>query len=193
MIVPPKTFSSKVMLQIISHSVCELGHRRSEALRWFSQMALHRTHAPRALREVVHLKVGRPKKVWLSPQNSRLGHTIPFWKRLTTPGPKIYDMVIGGLHRGFHSSSIGKSNLTSNVLIQSAPNLLLPILMHWRAVKIDYNCTGLETPLAQGPLGNSPVPTICFLKILCVPGLQRENVPEHQNEPPTTACARKVA
>ena len=121
MIVPPKTFSSKVMLQIISHSVCELGHRRSEALRWFSQMALHRTHAPRALREVVHLKVGRPKKVWLSPQNSRLGHTIPFWKRLNTPGPKIYDMVIGGLHREFHSSSIGKPNLTSiEILFQPA-------------------------------------------------------------------------
>ena len=31
-----------------------------------------------------------------------------------------------------------------------------------------------------------------FLKIMCVPGLQRENVPEHQNEPPTTGCARKV-
>ena len=58
-IVPLTTFSIQVMLQIVSHSVWVIAGVR--LLRWFSQMALHRTHAPRALREVVHLKVGRPK------------------------------------------------------------------------------------------------------------------------------------
>ena len=32
-----------------------------------------------------------------------------------------------------------------------------------------------------------------FKKILCGPGPQQQNVPEHQNEPPTIVCARKVA
>ena len=124
MVVPPKMFSIKVMLQIVSHNVWVIAGVR--LLRWFSQMALHRTHAPRALREVVHLKVGRPKTRFLgvvSPQNSRLGHTIPFWKRLTTPGPKMYGMVIGGLHRDFHSSSIGKSNLTSTFVLDDLWNM----------------------------------------------------------------------
>ena len=38
----------------------------------------------------------------------------------------------------------------------------------------EYRSRSLESPLAQGPLGNSPVPTIHFLKkLLCVPGFGR--------------------
>ena len=63
-----------------------------------------------------------------------------------------------------------------------------------RRYSLLYSTAQVPRPLwHKDPLGAALYLPYIFLKILCVPGLQRENVLEHQNEPPTTACARKVA
>ena len=51
--------------------------------------------------------------------------------------------------------------------------------------------TSLETPFGTGPLPGQPLPTIHFKKLLCVPGLQQENVPEHVNDPPPNMVSSK--